>query len=282
MTTDREPAREDDAHPYDDACIGGFPFATGSWYGENGPASFDFGSDMIGSVSIDEDVKHMVPFASCAVPNEWSISWFGTRRSFDKSADVLQNDPQDPRWRCQKWTDNLSELIRMLHDSYSCDLSFVGMPIVILRRYEDRRIYIAQKSSRDGGAIFGISYWVEGDRCKSPSCQSCIAFDGHRANDKRPRVAARTGRKPYVYFIQSAHGGPVKIGHSTLPAARLITLQTGNPAVLRILATMIGGPVAERSIHRAFARDRIRSDGEWFNPSPELMAFIAEIASFEN
>jgi hypothetical protein len=79
-----------------------------------------------------------------------------------------------------------------------------------------------------------------------------------------------------VYFVQCAGGGPIKIGHSTSPDGRLTELQVGSPYVLRVVATMRGGIEVERTLHRAFAKDRLH--GEWFNPSRELVAFIDEIS----
>ena len=77
--------------------------------------------------------------------------------------------------------------------------------------------------------------------------------------------------------VQSSIGGPVKIGRSSNPIARLSALQTAHPHPLRIIAKMAGGIEVERSLHRLFAASRIRPDGEWFNPTPDLVAFIKEI-----
>lgn len=77
-----------------------------------------------------------------------------------------------------------------------------------------------------------------------------------------------------VYFIQSEHGGPIKIGTSRLGGvrSRLKSLQGGNPERLVILRLVLGGPRLEKRLHRQFASDRVRPGCEWFNPSPFLAA----------
>jgi len=82
----------------------------------------------------------------------------------------------------------------------------------------------------------------------------------------------------WVYFIQAATGGPVKIGYSAKPYARLATLRSGSAGDLRIVAFTPGGVEEERMLHRLFARHRIRPRGEWFHPAPAILALIAELA----
>lgn len=83
--------------------------------------------------------------------------------------------------------------------------------------------------------------------------------------------AASTSR---VYFIQSGHAGPIKIGYSTNPVQqRLAALQTGHPEPLRVLAEVEGDRSVEADLHQRFRRHRMK--GEWFRPDPELIAFIA-------
>ncbi len=85
---------------------------------------------------------------------------------------------------------------------------------------------------------------------------------------KRP-AGSRT-----VYFIQPAQGGLIKIGVAQHLPSRLATLQTGSPLELRVIAVMQGGEPVERELHKRFAADR--RHGEWFEPSPELLDFIAQ------
>jgi hypothetical protein len=80
----------------------------------------------------------------------------------------------------------------------------------------------------------------------------------------------------HVYFIQAGIDGPIKVGMSRDPARRLITLQGANPAELTLLAVVEGNRDDERAIHERFSDCRIR--GEWFEPTPELLAFIAGLA----
>lgn len=73
-----------------------------------------------------------------------------------------------------------------------------------------------------------------------------------------------------VYFAQA--GDKVKIGWSRKVAARLAKLQTGNPAPIKLLGVTSGGPAREQEIHRQFAHCRV--SGEWFEATPELLAYI--------
>lgn len=79
-----------------------------------------------------------------------------------------------------------------------------------------------------------------------------------------------------IYFIQQ-EGGPVKIGVSNDVEKRLATLQTGSPRLLRLLGSIPGDELLEQEIHHRFSGHRLQ--GEWFEASPELMAFIDEVCS---
>jgi hypothetical protein len=100
-------------------------------------------------------------------------------------------------------------------------------------------------------------------------CRECLGCKSSTARDN-----PTTSR---VYFVQSLDGGPVKIGRSIKPQERLLSLQTANPDPLCVVATMPGGATVERMLHRAFARSRVRPDGEWFRPDAEVLAFIREL-----
>jgi hypothetical protein len=78
-----------------------------------------------------------------------------------------------------------------------------------------------------------------------------------------------------VYFIQQGAGGPVKIGLAKDVRKRLWTLQTSTPAPLFVRATIGGDRQTERALHAFYAREHIR--GEWFRPSPRLVAYIREV-----
>jgi hypothetical protein len=74
-----------------------------------------------------------------------------------------------------------------------------------------------------------------------------------------------------VYFIGSENG-PIKIGISANPRARLGNLQTGHHDRLDLLATCEGGMDREKKYHQQFAAHRI--NGEWFERTPEIEAEI--------
>lgn len=77
-----------------------------------------------------------------------------------------------------------------------------------------------------------------------------------------------------VYFVQCAESKLIKIGSSLRPFARIRGLQTGCPGDLAILKIIDGDQSLEFSLHERFSGERSR--GEWFRPSPELLAAIEE------
>jgi hypothetical protein len=80
----------------------------------------------------------------------------------------------------------------------------------------------------------------------------------------------------HVYFIKPVGmSGPIKIGVSVNPAARLADLQPCSPVPLEIVAQMPGDFTVERSLHEAF-RDH-HSHGEWFRVSVGLLRVIDEV-----
>lgn len=76
-----------------------------------------------------------------------------------------------------------------------------------------------------------------------------------------------------VYFIQGPPDGPIKIGISVNPEERLRTFQTASPYRLRILRLEPGGRSRETALHRRWRRHRL--EGEWFNPAPAILDYIA-------
>lgn len=92
----------------------------------------------------------------------------------------------------------------------------------------------------------------------------------------RPSVPPRA-RLSCVYFIEAVGAACIKIGVSFNAAQRVSELQTACPFDLRLIATIPGATERdEQALHERFAAHRVR--GEWFVPSPEIMAFIAERA----
>jgi hypothetical protein len=82
----------------------------------------------------------------------------------------------------------------------------------------------------------------------------------------------------YVYAI-GPDAGPVKIGRARDVSKRLIMLQVGHHAPLRVLHTarVCDASALERAVHDRLATHRVR--GEWFDaPAPDIIAAIdAEI-----
>lgn len=83
-------------------------------------------------------------------------------------------------------------------------------------------------------------------------------------------------RETAIYFVQSEHGGEIKIGRADDVAKRLVGLQTSRPDKLVLLAAATGTVQQERALHERFAAQRAK--GEWFWPSTELMTLIADVA----
>lgn len=88
--------------------------------------------------------------------------------------------------------------------------------------------------------------------------------------------AAKTGS--YVYFFQSfGPGREIKIGYAREVERRLSALRIGSPYEIRALAWFWAADPseAETSLHHRFAPWSVR--GEWFAPTPELLALCDEI-----
>lgn len=80
-----------------------------------------------------------------------------------------------------------------------------------------------------------------------------------------------------VYFVQGVDGGPIKIGRSYDPIKRMAALQSASPVQLRMLFTARCGDLDldESALHARFAQYRLH--GEWFEPAPEILAYIEEL-----
>jgi excisionase family DNA binding protein len=82
---------------------------------------------------------------------------------------------------------------------------------------------------------------------------------------------------PVVFFVQSGHHGPIKVGKTCFLRVRCMAMQDGSPEVLRLL-----GVVAFQHADNAFVLEQqLRGDHQpqhlrdgWFSPSPELLSFI--------
>lgn len=98
-----------------------------------------------------------------------------------------------------------------------------------------------------------------------------------RVADKFNAAAERKKQGFWVYFIQAGDDGPIKIGKAKDVAVRLRALQTGSVVSLSLLHAIPPGGPTERAMHRRFERHRGR--GEWFDPAPELLEFIAGLST---
>lgn len=80
-----------------------------------------------------------------------------------------------------------------------------------------------------------------------------------------------------IYFLTAVHPNyPVKIGYTkTFAALRIRGLQNACPFALYFIGHTTGTMYKEREYHTMFDRTRLR--GEWFQRTPELLAFIEQV-----
>lgn len=77
------------------------------------------------------------------------------------------------------------------------------------------------------------------------------------------------GDDGFVYAIRAEHCDYVKFGWSTEPIRRVLSLQTGCPTPLRLVATARVPRAFEATVHRTFTGDEFRRvHGEWFDLGP--------------
>lgn len=77
-----------------------------------------------------------------------------------------------------------------------------------------------------------------------------------------------------IYFIQDGLSN-IKIGHAQDPEARLRQLQTANSAKLTLLTVCEGCPGLENLVQWHYDPWCVR--GEWFSPSPEVLALVEHV-----
>jgi len=84
--------------------------------------------------------------------------------------------------------------------------------------------------------------------------------------------------KGTVYFIRPVGmDGPVKIGFTRSPVARLDQINKWVPWELEIAATVGGTLKTELRFHTLLEAHRMR--GEWFHGSPDVLAVVASVAA---
>jgi hypothetical protein len=81
---------------------------------------------------------------------------------------------------------------------------------------------------------------------------------------------------PHIYFVQAGESGPIKIGISTNPRARIRTLQSSNYEELRPLLVGIAYPGQEQKIHASLAHLHVR--GEWYRSERPVFEEIERLA----
>lgn len=125
------------------------------------------------------------------------------------------------------------------------------------------QVFSAENDSNMGNTGYnaGVSRWG-------------TSFSSLRSTRRQRRLKQLEKGPWFIYLIRSA-GGMIKIGYARCWWTRLRTLQSGNPERLEMLVCSRGDPVAEERLHSAFAR--YRRAGEWFEPAPALMAYIADL-----
>lgn len=80
-----------------------------------------------------------------------------------------------------------------------------------------------------------------------------------------------------IYFIQAGgHRGCFKVGTAADAKARCAELQVGNSQHLCLVKTFDGDRKVERKIHAHLKALNQHVRGEWYRPSPELRALMAE------
>lgn len=84
------------------------------------------------------------------------------------------------------------------------------------------------------------------------------------------------GLVSFVYFIRAGENGSIKIGHTRNFSKRFKDLISMSPVALHTLGVIEGNRAMEQALHGMFAPDRLH--GEWFRPSPRLLAWIARHA----
>lgn len=79
----------------------------------------------------------------------------------------------------------------------------------------------------------------------------------------------------FIYFIQAAEDGPIKIGTTGFhPKKRMNKIQSDCPWPVRLLGAIEGGVDEEKQLHVKLAP--FRTHGEWFSPDPIVKAAITE------
>ncbi len=149
----------------------------------------------------------------------------------------------------------------------------LAMPIDVLTRA--MTLLLDDGCIEQAGSVYVIRNFIEAQEASaSPAARQ-------KESRERRRDALRAGMDPsqretVIYFLQSEHGGAIKIGRADDLAKRLVQIQTSRPDKIVVLAAAPGTVADERALHVRFAANREK--GEWFSPVGELMSLIASVA----
>lgn len=81
----------------------------------------------------------------------------------------------------------------------------------------------------------------------------------------------------YVYFIQAFSGGPIKIGYSENPKARLASIQTSHYERLDLVGVVRAERRLEQRLHEDLSEWRL--SGEWFEDSGPVCLVIEALTA---
>lgn len=112
--------------------------------------------------------------------------------------------------------------------------------------------------------------------CKNElkQCGFVVRFLGWLAASVKTQVFFR-GSNDYMVFKQGVKGGPIKIcceDRATMFRKRLVFDGPRYPLV--VLGYARGTTNELKLIYESFSQHKIRKDGEWFHPAPEIIEFI--------
>jgi len=102
-----------------------------------------------------------------------------------------------------------------------------------------------------------------------------LSVYGNRKTNSEHKAPKKAGC--WVYFIEATKPdkrGPIKIGYSKNPAARLKSLQVSTADTLVLLGTLPGDQTLEARLHNQLKAHRI--SGEWFHPAAKVLAALKE------
>jgi hypothetical protein len=133
--------------------------------------------------------------------------------------------------------------------------------------------------SRPGTKRLYLRYYRNGKQEQKATGTSCREVAERLLQQRRlhARPSHHSTNDGLIYFIQGKLLRKIKIGFTRYISveSRLRSLQTACSEPLSVIGVLDGSYKKECSIHKRFKTCHFR--GEWFEPAPKLMAFIASI-----